>query len=196
MCAATKLTSAPRAAASAAVRCPDVRSGEVPCRKRTRSIGSRVPPAETATRGPRDRRERAAHRPRRRSPPAPTSARPAVSAGQLARRRDPPGARLARGRDVRLRRRMPPHLGVHGGRDQHGASVANAASCQRSLAQPAVIDAIVFAVAGATITSSAACPETRRDVRGRRVVVHARRDGMPADHLRDGGCRRSAARLR
>lgn len=39
-----------------------------------------------------------------------------------------------------------------------GATVASSVVPSRSLARPAVIDAIVFAVAGATITRSAACP--------------------------------------
>ncbi len=129
--AATRVTSAPRAAAARARATPCSPEERLP-RKRTGSIGSRVPPADTTTVRP------------ARSSEVGSSADAAgqdvladgedlvglgqaalagVGAGEAADRRlEDQGAALAQRGDVRLGGGVLPHLGVHGRREDDRAA--------------------------------------------------------------------------
>ena len=124
--AASSVTSAPRFRASSA-RATPIRPDERLPRKRTASSGSRVPPALTSTRRPRERvglAEQLAAAPEDllglgHPPDAPTRPRPS----RLRPGRRSPTPRDRDGLDVRLRRRVRPHARVHRRREQHRAAV-------------------------------------------------------------------------
>ena len=178
--AASRTTSAPRRRASSASATP-IRPDERLPRKRTASIGSRVPPAVTSTRLPASvaRREQL-RRSRARSRPAPPSAHAPLAFGHLAFvRPDQLDAARAQRLDVRLRRRMRPHARVHRRRNEHGPRCASAASVSMLSASPCASFASVFAVHGATTSRSAA-----RQVRVEILVggpARERPEGLSAD---------------
>ena len=148
-----------RAASAAAIAWP-CRPDERLAMKRTGSIGSRVGPLVTSARTPASRPVAGASSASIAARiscgsamrPTPTSPQ-AMSPGIGPDHADAVGAQL---RDVAPRRRMPPHLRVHGRRDQHRlvGREQQRSRPDRRRGPPAIL-AIRSAVAGATTTRSA-----------------------------------------